>query len=135
MKKKLLIACGILLVILIGLFLGITNGLSAGAKVPIGGVDLSEFPDGSYTGVYEFKRWSNSVVVHVKDHQITAIEIEKNVPGADITNYADEMFRRVIAAQDTKVDAVSGATVTSKAYLKAIEDALTLYQFDDNALK
>jgi len=31
---------------------------------------------------------------------------------------------RVIEAQSTDIDAVSGATVTSKAYLKAIENAL-----------
>ena len=124
MKKILLIVAGILIVILAGMFIAITDGLSEGAKVTINGIDLSDIPDGSYTGAYEFKRWSNTVVVHVKDHKITAIEIENDVAGAGVTDCAGEMFRRVIAAQDTKVDAVSGATVTSKAYLKAIEDAL-----------
>ena len=124
MKKKLLIAGGIVLVILIGMFLTVTNGLSEGAKVTLNGIDLTNVPDGSYIGTYDFKRWSNKVVVHVKDNQITAIDIVDDIPGATVTDCSGEMFRRVIAAQDTRVDAVSGATVTSKAYLKAIEDAI-----------
>jgi uncharacterized protein with FMN-binding domain len=39
---------------------------------------------------------------------------------------SEELFQRVIAQQTTQVDAVSGSTVTSRAYLKAIENALTL---------
>jgi uncharacterized protein with FMN-binding domain len=124
MKKKLLIIAAVFVVILAGLFIALTNGLSEGASVTIGGIDLSSVPDGSYTGIYEFKRWSNTVAVTVKDHRITAINIEKDVPAAWVTNCSGEMFRRVIDAQNTTVDAVSGATVTSKAYLKAIEDAI-----------
>ena len=124
MKKKLLAVFGVILVTLVGIGFGFTNGLSKGAKIPIYGIDLSDIPDGSYTGVYAFKRWTNTVAVHVKNHQITAIEIEKDVFAAQVTDCSDELFRRVIEAQDTNVDAVSGATVTSKAYLKAIEDAL-----------
>jgi len=124
MKKKLLIALGIVVVILAAGFIFITNGLSEGAKVPLYGIDLSDKPDGSYTGTYDFKRWTNTVTVQVKDHRITSIEFVNDVAAAGITDCANEVFRRVIEAQDTKVDAVSGATVTSKAYLKAIEDAL-----------
>jgi uncharacterized protein with FMN-binding domain len=124
MKKKPLIIAAILAVVLAGLFFALTSGLSEGASVAIGGIDLSSVPDGSYTGVYEFKRWSNTVVVYVKDHRITAIDIEKDVPAAWVTNCSGETIRRVMEAQNTTVDAVSGATVTSKAYLKAIEDAI-----------
>lgn len=92
--------------------------------VDYNGIDLSDKPDGSYTGTYEFKRWTNALVVQVQDHKITSIDFDKDVVAAGITDCANEMFRRVIEAQDTEVDAVSGATVTSKAYLKAIEDAL-----------
>jgi len=123
-KKILLIALGIIIVILAGMFVFATNGLSEGAKISINGIDLSDIPDGNYTGTYEFKRWTNTLVVHVKDHKIISIDIEKNVGFAEATNCSDEIFRRVIESQDTKIDAVAGATVTSKAYLKAIEDAL-----------
>ena len=124
-KKKWRIAAGITLVVLIGLFLGVTDGLSEGARVPLNGIDLSDIPNGSYPGVYAFKRWSNTVIVHVKDHKITAIDMKQDVASAQITDCSAEVFRRVIEAQNTTVDAVSGATVTSKAYLKAIEDAFS----------
>jgi uncharacterized protein with FMN-binding domain len=120
MKKILLIAGGVLLLLLIGMFLVVTNGLTEGKNVTLNGVSLANVPDGSYTGVYEFKRWTNTVVVQVKDNKITAIDLDKDLAGSD----SGEIFRRVIEAQDTKVDTVSGATVTSKAYLKAIENAL-----------
>jgi len=121
MKKKRLIVAGVILAILIGMIFAVTNGLSEGTKVPINGIDLSNVPDGIYTGTHEFKRWTNTVAVHIEDHRITAVDIEKGM--ADPQNCSAELFRRVIAAQNTMVDAVSGATVTSKAYLKAIENA------------
>jgi len=121
--KIFLIIAGIVVAILAVMFFFVTNGLSAGAKLPINGINLAKVPDGVYTGVYDFKRWSNTVAVHVKDHAITAIDIEKDMTGAGVTNASGETLRRVIEAQNTTVDAVSGATVTSKAYLKAIENA------------
>ena len=124
MKRKTLIIICAIVVLFAGMVIAVTNGLGKGAKVALIGVDLTKIPDGSYSGSYEFKRWSNSVIVQVKDNRITGIDIEKDVFGSGITHCADEVFNRVLTAQDTRVDAVSGATVTSKAYLKAIEDAL-----------
>jgi uncharacterized protein with FMN-binding domain len=43
--------------------------------------------------------------------------------GGSTTDWFNEIVNLVIEAQDTQVDTVSGATVTSKAYLSAIEDA------------
>jgi uncharacterized protein with FMN-binding domain len=123
MKKKLLIVGGVVFAVLLVMFFRVTDGLSDGAGLALHGIDLSNVPDGSYTGAYEFKRWSNTLVVHVRGHRITGIDVSQDVLGASITNCADETFSRVIDAQDTKVDAVTGATVTSKAYLKAIENA------------
>jgi uncharacterized protein with FMN-binding domain len=122
--KKVLIICGVVVVLLVIAFLGLTNGLSEGAAVTLKGINLSGVADGSYTGAYDFKRWSNTVSVQVAGHRITSINIVSDVAAAFVTNCSDETFRRVIAAQDTRVDAVAGATVTSKAYLKAIENAL-----------
>jgi uncharacterized protein with FMN-binding domain len=124
MRKKLLIGGGALLVMIVIMLVTVTDGLAEGARVQLNGIDLADVADGDYTGVYDFKRWSNTVVVHVEGHEITSIELAQDVPAAAITDCADEVFARVIAAQDTAVDAVSGATVTSKAYLKAIEDAV-----------
>lgn len=123
MKKALLIALAVVVAIVAVGFFSITNGLSEGAKVTLNGIDLTNTPDGSYTGTYDFKRWTNTVTVHVKDRRIVGIDMGKDAAFAGTTDCADEMFRRVMEAQNTQVDAVSGATVTSKAYLKAIENA------------
>ena len=59
-----------------------------------------------------------------KDNEIISIAIIEDVPGAEITDCSNVILSRVLDAQNTQVDAVAGATVTSKAYLKAIENAL-----------
>lgn len=106
-----------------GTFLAMASGLSKGTNVTITGIDLSDMPDGSYTGTYTNGRWTNTLIVQVKERAITGIDIDKDVTFA-LADCSDEIFRRVMEAQDTGIDAVSGATVTSKAYLKAIENAL-----------
>jgi len=126
MKKKLLIAGGIVLAIVLVMFILVTNGLSEGANVQIYGIDLTNIADGEYVGEYNFKRWSETVIVIVRNGEIVDIQAdEKNMP--DILsdyNIYEEIIGRVIAAQNTTVDAVSGATVSSKALIKAIENAL-----------
>jgi len=122
--KKVLIIVGIIAVVLIGGGTVVMNGLSDGANVVLEGIDLSGTSDGSYIGTYEHGRWTNTLSIHIKNGKITGIDIVENVFAAGITNCSNEVFQRVIESQNTLVDAVSGATVTSKAYLKAIENAL-----------
>lgn len=127
MKKNKRILIGVLavvIVIFIVMFLKVTDGLTEGKKVTLNGIDLSVVSDGSYTGTYDFKRWSNTVTVHVEDHRIVDIEIIEDVMAEGATNCSDDIIMHVIEAQNTNIDTVSGATVTSKAYLKAIENAL-----------
>lgn len=124
MKRKLLLVAGVVVLLLAAAFLVLTNGLSEAGAIRLGGISLAEVPDGGYTGEYDFKRWTNILTVHVEDHRITSIGIVRDVAAAQITDCADQVFERVIAAQDTLIDTVSGATVTSKAYLASIEDAL-----------
>ena len=123
-KKKILFVFGVFILLIIAAFIAITNGLSKGRNVILNGIDLSNISDGDYTGTYEQGRWTNTITVHVKNHEITGINIVKDVLAAGITNCADEVFRRVMENQNTQIDTVSGATVTTKAYLKAIENAL-----------
>ena len=114
--KKLLIIGGAVIGVLAIAFIALTSGLSDGAKVVINGVNITSIPDGSYTGEYNAGRWSNTVNVQVNDGKITAIEIVDDVAAAWVTNASGEIIRRVVEEQNTTVDAVSGATVTSKAY-------------------
>jgi uncharacterized protein with FMN-binding domain len=126
MKKvfKILITIIVLIVVIIagGLFY-LFHGLEAGKNVEINGLNTTDVKDGVHNGKYKSGRWSNELNVTVKGNKITAIKIADDVTFT-MPGVSDKLFSNVIKAQDTKVDAVSGATVTSKAYLKSIENAL-----------
>lgn len=126
MKKALkiiLILFAAILVVGAGGLFYITRGLDAGSKVEISAVDPSSLSDGTYEGSYSAGRWSNEVAVTIKEGKITDIKVVKDV-GFVQEGLSGKIFDRVIKSQNTTVDAVSGATVTSKAYLKSIENAL-----------
>lgn len=126
MKKllKIFITLIILIAVMIaGVMISLTQGLEAGKNIEINGLNMTNIEDGTYKGKYEFGRWSNELEVAVKDNIITDIKVVSDVKYAK-SAVSDKLFAEVIEAQDTKVDTVSGATVTSKAYLKSIENAL-----------
>ena len=127
MKKAMIIILsilGVLIVVGAGGVFYITNGLEAGENLAINPVDLTAIEDGTYAGVYQAGRWSNEVAVSVADHQIANIAVVKTVT-IDDPELTSTIINNVIKNQSTTVDTVSGATVTSKAYLKSIENALT----------
>ena len=101
----------------------ISRGLEEGLNVEINPVDLSLKEDGIYKGSYDIGSWSNELSVTVKDHKITNIEVTDDmmIVNPEIRN---AIIQKVIDKQDTAVDAVSGGTVSCKAYLKSIENAL-----------
>lgn len=126
MKKFLKIVLSIIVIFVliiaaVGFYL--TQGLRVGSKLAIESIDTSTLNDGVYSGKYEGGRWSNELKVTVRSHKIMKIEVVRDVkiPKPEVTQ---EIVNNVIEAQETDVDVVSGATVTSKAYLKAIENAL-----------
>lgn len=126
MKSLLKIVLSIVLVFILvaggGMFY-ITRGLENGSKVKVGAVNVPALSDGTYSGKYKAGRWTNEVKVTVKDHKVTKIDIVKDVtfPKPEWTKL---LFEKVIEKQNTDVDVVSGSTITSKAYLKSIENAL-----------
>ena len=127
MKKAMIVILsilGVLVVVGAGGVFYITNGLEAGENLAINPVDLTAIEDGTYAGVYQAGRWSNEVAVSVADHQIANIAVVKTVT-IDDPEMTSTIINNVIKNQNTTVDTVSGATVTSKAYLKSIENALT----------
>ncbi len=91
-------------------------------SLQIDSVDLSDIPDGEYTGTYDCYRWSNTVIVSVAEHQITGIAVVKSPSGRD--SIRQDLTERILFAQSPEVDAVSGATADSKAFLEAVENAL-----------
>jgi len=97
-------------------------GLQKTLGLTINEVDLAEIADGTYTGTYDSYRWTTTVEVTVKDHAITAIAPLKAQDGRE--NLIAELTQSILAQQRTDVDAVSGATASSKCFLKAVETAL-----------
>lgn len=126
MKKATIIILSILGVLVLvaggGIFY-VSNGLEAGENLVINPVDLAKVEDGTYFGSYQGGRWSNEVEVTVSAHQISQIDVIKTV-GFESPDTTDAIIRSVIEKQNTTVDTISGATITSKAYLKSIENAL-----------
>lgn len=124
---KVLKIIGLILLLLVivsdsGVFY-LSRGLEEGVNVVINPVNLSEIKDGVYNGRNDFGRWTNELNVTVANNKITNIEIVKDVKIVS-PELSTKLFQNVIEEQNIDVDVVSGGTVTSKAYLKSIENAL-----------
>jgi uncharacterized protein with FMN-binding domain len=119
-----LIVVVIIMVVLGGMLFFGTRGLESGKDLVINEINLQEIEDGIYNGVYKAGRWSNEVNVEIKDHRIANIEIVDDIMLSQ-PEVRESVFNSVIERQDLEIDIISEATVTSKAYLKSIEIALT----------
>lgn len=125
MKRRTIIILSVIAaVIIIGIlgFNTISNSLDDLMAMKIGDVDLTQVPDGTYTGSYQKFPVSATVAVTVKNHKIDDIKLleHKNGQGAP----AESIPGEVIKKGTLQVDIVSGATYSSKVILKAIQNAL-----------
>lgn len=120
-------------IVLVGLGVGGAIGWSKLSKehleaknLPLNAIDFGKLRDGTYTGSYEggMYKWRESEVeVTVSSGRVTKIKLVKNKEN-QTSEYTDKLFNRVIEAQTLQVDVISGSTLTSKAYLQSIENAL-----------
>lgn len=98
-------------------------------EVAVKHVDLSKIPDGSYKGSYKFANNDRSVyqvITTVKNHKIVNIELQFDQRiRSRFTTMAKAVFDRIINKQTPNVDVVTGATRTSKEYMKAVENSLS----------
>ncbi len=102
----------------------VSEELRAVRTMRINDVDLSRVRDGSYEGSFSYGSFNYLVRTTVKKGRIVKVDILKNRD----TTYAmkaEKVAERVIEKQTPNVDAVTGATTTSKALLKAIEYSLS----------
>ena len=100
-----------------------TKDLSDIKAVELEVVKLEFLDDGSYHGKYENGRFSNELIVEIKDRKITDIQVIKPVLSSN-EQFISDLRNLILLEQSIDVDAVSGATYTTKAYLKSIEKAL-----------
>ena len=102
-------------------------------SLPLNAVDFDSLNDGTYHGAYAggMFRWRvNECDVTVANGKVTDIQlVATKDPAAENTDHA-MLYDRVIEAQSLQVDTISGATLTSKAYLQAVENALLQAQHD-----
>jgi uncharacterized protein with FMN-binding domain len=87
--------------------------------------DLVPIADGVYHGNYDLSGTPIKVIldVVVQNHKIIKVEIVEH-SCSPIGKKAEKITERIIEYQDLGVDVVSGATASSKAILKAVENAL-----------
>ena len=127
MKRNVWVGLALLVMVAYGAYIFILAPIAgernAVRNIEFQDIDLSLVADGDYRG--EFGYGSNMYEVEVKviDHKIVAIEVVKN-RDSEHAKKAEGVIERVIDAQSVQVDVVTGATTTSKAILKAIENAL-----------
>ena len=131
--KTKMIVWGIIIIIVV--FLGVKGAIEwsklskehvEAKNLPLNAVDFSKLNDGTYIGEYEggmYKWRENKIQVTVSSGKVTDIKVlehkEKQKP-----EFTKKLYDRVIEAQSFQVDTISGATLTSKAYLKGAENAL-----------
>lgn len=132
----------LILLIIIGIaVIGISIAFAADAPqrkelqtLVIGNVDFANLQDGTYVGEYKGSRGNlrdASVEVTILNGEITKIRILKGALDShgnpsELTGKItiEDLFQKVIELESLEVDAISGATLTSKAHLKALENAL-----------
>lgn len=103
------------------------------ASLPLNAVDFDMLNDGIYRGVYEGGRYKwrrNECDVTVTNGRVTGIQLVSTIdPAAENTDH-EMLYERVIKAQSLQVDTISGASLTSKAYLQCVENALVQAQHE-----
>ncbi len=124
-KNKVLLFIFVPIFIIIVLFaIFLFYGKEETLKLVITDVDISKIPYGNYIGSYNRGRFSYKVEVIVKNNKIASITI-LNKPSISLEDVPKKIIDRIIEKQSLNVELVTGATVTSKAILKAIENAIS----------
>jgi uncharacterized protein with FMN-binding domain len=100
----------------------------------IGSVDFKKLRDGIFTGEYigvKDHLRDTTVEVTVKNGEITNVKtvkgaVDKNGKASELSHgkSVEDLYKSVLSTKSLTVDVISGATLTSKTHLKALEIAL-----------
>lgn len=83
-----------------------------------------DIADGTYTGSAQGYSGTVTVSVKVENRTITAIDIVSQSDTESYFERAKGVIRTILAGQTVKVDAVSGATYSSKGIIEAVSNAM-----------
>lgn len=136
-RRGWLIPVGILALLIIGglgMLIADTPNRREIAEMQIGQVDFSRLNDGTYTGSFTGTKG------HMRDVTLTVtiangVVTDVSIPNEALDDEGNPMelgegvtsvgyLNRAVSAQSLGIDAISGATLTSKTLLKALENAL-----------
>lgn len=119
-------AAGVMLICIIAhVFFGIQSLNQyqvAVSEIEIQNVDVSNVPDGSYIGEYDVGYIYAKVKVTVTAQRITSVAILEH--RTEKGKAAEAITDEIVKQQQVKVDAISGATNSSKVIMKAVQNAL-----------
>ena len=89
-------------------------------------METNGYNAGEYTGTGNGNNGQIKVKVTFSDTEIESVEILEHSESAGICEPAIEQLPgQIISAQSFKVDAVSGATMTSNGIMQAVKDAMS----------
>lgn len=122
-KKKIVLVVGVFVFCIIGaMFFKIKAYKEKIDTTTIEAIDLRNVNDGKYKGFYDLDLVKATVSVTVKNNSIEKIELLKHEHGRG--KKAEVLTDLIVQKQSLDLDVISGATASSKAILKATENAL-----------
>ena len=119
----------IVILLVVFLFMGSVN-LSRLRGMKINNPDLSALNDGVYTGEFNDGGGIYVVEIEINNHVISHLNL-KTSRRSSYVGYARPVTDRIIEKQTLTVDAITGATTTSKCIMKAAENALKVVKRSD----
>ncbi|MEJ2051327.1 MAG: FMN-binding protein [Calditrichota bacterium] len=122
--KRVLIILGVLIVLGVIIFIAGTAGMDEVKNYRMPEIDMGRIADGNYEGSCTISRWALKVKVTVKDYKIIEVDIVDRMSSNINDGLINQIDRNIIGKASPGLDAVTGASITSKAYLIAIADAL-----------
>lgn len=130
MRKLLII---IVIIIISGgiLTIAATNGMDEIRKYKIPEINMDSIDDGEYQGESTIGRWALAVRVTVENHKIKDIIITDKKESNITDDLKAEYDLRIRGTEVPVFDTISAASITGKAYLIAVTNALDKVQEHD----
>ena len=125
LARILIILAGIAAALVIGGFAAksyLEAGLKELARTPVPAVDPASIPDGVYPGSYEAFPVKVRLEVEIRGGSMTAVRILEHVNGQG--KPAESLAAKAVLENRIDLDAVAGATYSSKAIMLAMARAL-----------
>ncbi len=123
-RKMIIFVSCIFLVLIIILFTLMNNTVKKAESIAGITPGLTCISDGEYIGEYSIAPVHVNVKVNVAvtNHEIVNIEILEHDNG--LGRSAESIINNIVNTQSLEIDTISGATVSSKCILKAVENAI-----------